>query len=109
MTDPMPLIPTTVCGSHALPSWLHLVREAVAADRLGPVDLREAYDDAVRLAMRDQVEAGDDEISDGEMRRAAFTRGLYARLAGIRPLPAPRRLGARDHDSDCPYEAVDRD
>src|SRR2546428_289066 len=34
MTDPMPLIPTTVCGSHALPSWLHLVREAVAADRL---------------------------------------------------------------------------
>ena len=58
MTGPMPLIPTTVCGSHALPSWLHLVREAVAADRLGPVDLREAYDDAVRLAMRDQVEAG---------------------------------------------------
>ena len=49
MTDPMPLIPTTVCGSHGLPSWLHLVREAAAADRLGPVDLQEAYDDAVRL------------------------------------------------------------
>ena len=40
MTDPMPLIPTTVCGSHGLPSWLHLVQEAAAADRLVPVDLQ---------------------------------------------------------------------
>jgi 5-methyltetrahydropteroyltriglutamate--homocysteine methyltransferase len=108
MTDPMPLIPTTVCGSHALPSWLHLVREAVAADRLGPVDLREAYDDAVRLAMRDQVEAGVDVISDGEMRRVTFIRGFYDRLAGIRSLPVPRRLGAPNYDSHCPYEVVDR-
>ena len=66
MSSPLPLIPTTVCGSHGLPSWLHLVREAGAADRLGPIDLQEAYEDAVRLAMQDQVEAGVDVISDGE-------------------------------------------
>ena len=108
MTNPMPLIPTTVCGSHGLPSWLHLVREAAAADRLGPVDLQEAYDDAVRLAIRDQVEAGVDVISDGEMRRVTFIRGFYDRLAGIRPLPVPRRLGALNYDSHCPYEVVDR-
>ena len=94
MTDPMPLIPTTVCGSHGLPSWLHLVREAAAADRLGPLDLQEAHEDAVRLAIRDQVEAGIDVISDGEMRRLTFIRGFYGRLAGIRALPIPRRLGA---------------
>ena len=58
MTRAMPLIPTTVCGSHGLPSWIHLVREAAQADRLGPIDLQEAYEDAVRLAIRDQVEAG---------------------------------------------------
>jgi 5-methyltetrahydropteroyltriglutamate--homocysteine methyltransferase len=108
MTDPMPLIPTTVCGSHGLPSWLHLVREAAAADRLGTVDLQEAYDDAVRLAIRDQVEAGVDVISDGEMRRVTFIRGFYDRLTGIRPLPVPRRLGAPNYDSHCPYEVVDR-
>ena len=35
----LPLLPTTVVGSHARPSWLHLVRESV--DRLGPtVDRR---------------------------------------------------------------------
>ncbi len=104
----MPLIPTTVCGSHGLPSWLHLVREAAVADRLGPIDLQEAYEDAVRLAIRDQVEAGVDVISDGEMRRVTFIRGFYDRLEGIRPLPIPRRLGAPNYDSHCPYEVVDR-
>jgi 5-methyltetrahydropteroyltriglutamate--homocysteine methyltransferase len=108
VTEPMTLIPTTVCGSHGLPSWLHLVREAAAADRLGPADLHEAYDDAVRLAMRDQIEAGIDVISDGEMRRVTFIRGFYDRLAGIRALPVPRRLGAPNYDSHCPYEVVDR-
>ena len=108
MIDPMPLIPTTVCGSHGLPSWLHLVREAATADRLGAIDLQEAYDDAVRLAIRDQIEAGIDMISDGEMRRVTFIRGFYDRLAGIRPLPIPRRLGAPNYDSHCPYEVVDR-
>ena len=108
MSDVFPLIPTTVCGSHALPSWLHLVREAAAAGRLGPIDAGEAYDDAVRLAIRDQVEAGIDVISDGEMRRVTFIRGFYERLAGIRPLPVPRRLGAPNYDSHCPYEIVDR-
>jgi len=108
MTAGLPLIPTTVCGSHGLPSWLLLVREAAAEDRLGPIDLKEAYEDAVRLAMRDQVEAGIDVISDGEMRRVTFIRGFYDRLAGIRPLPIPRRLGAPNYDTHCPYEVVDR-
>lgn len=108
MGDAIPLIPTTVCGSHGLPSWLHLVREAAAADRLGPADLQEAYDDAVRLAIRDQIEAGIDVISDGEMRRVTFIRGFYDRLAGIRPLPVPRRLGPPNYDTHCPYEVVGR-
>lgn len=108
MDDRLPLIPTTVCGSHGLPSWIHLVREAAQAGRLGPVDLQEAYDDAVRIAMRDQIEAGVDVISDGEMRRVTFIRGFYDRLAGIRPLPVPRRLGSPHYDTHCPYEVVDR-
>lgn len=103
MTRELPLLPTTVCGSHALPSWLHLVREAEAADRLGPTDLGEAYDDAVRIAIRDQIEAGVDVISDGEMRRTTFIRGFYTRLTGLVPLPVPRRLGPLNYDTHCPY------
>ena len=104
----LPLIPTTVCGSHGLPSWVHLVREAAQAGRLGPMDLGEAYDDAVRIAIRDQIEAGVDVISDGEMRRVTFIRGFYDRLSGLRPLPVPRRLGPPNYDTHCPYEVVDR-
>lgn len=91
-----------------MPSWLLLVREATQAGRLGPVDIQEAYDDAVRLAIRDQVEAGVDVVSDGEMRRVTFIRGFYDKLSGIRPLPVPRRLGPLNYDSHCPYEVVDR-
>lgn len=104
----LPLLPTTVCGSHALPSWVFLVREAQEAGRLGPTDLREAYDDAVRLAIRDQIEAGVDVISDGEMRRVTFIRGFYGRLSGLEPLPVPRRLGPPSYDSHCPYQVVGR-
>lgn len=104
----LPLLPTTVVGSHALPSWLSLVREAAAADRLGPTDLHEAYDDAVRIAIRDQIETGIDVISDGEMRRTMFIRGFYERLTGLKALPVPRRLGAPNYDSHSPYDVVDR-
>jgi 5-methyltetrahydropteroyltriglutamate--homocysteine methyltransferase len=104
----LPLLPTTVVGSHALPSWLLLVREAQEAGRLGPVDLQEAYDDAVRIAVRDQIEAGLDVISDGEMRRVTFIRGFYGRLGGIEPLPIPRRIGPLNYDSHCPYQVVGR-
>jgi 5-methyltetrahydropteroyltriglutamate--homocysteine methyltransferase len=102
----LPLLPTTVVGSHALPSWLFLVREAQEAGRLGPVDLQEAYDDAVRMAIRDQIEAGLDVISDGEMRRVTFIRGFYGRLGGVEPLPIPRRIGPLNYDSHCPYQVV---
>jgi 5-methyltetrahydropteroyltriglutamate--homocysteine methyltransferase len=108
MLADLPLLPTTVVGSHSLPSWLFVVREAVQADRLGPTDIQEAHDDAVRIAIRDQVEAGVDVISDGEMRRVTFIRGFYDRLTGLRPLPVPRRLGVLSYDSHCPYEVVDR-
>ena len=108
MASGLPLIPTTVCGSHGMPSWLHLVREAAQAGRLGPVDLQESYEDAVRIAIRDQIEAGVDVISDGEMRRVTFIRGFYDRLTGIRPLPIPRLIGPPNYDTHCPYEVVDR-
>ncbi len=108
MARDLPLLPTTVVGSHALPSWIYLVREAQQAGRLGPVDLQEAYDDAVRIAIRDQIEAGLDVVSDGEMRRVTFIRGFYSRLTGLEPLPVPRQLGPPNYDSHCPYQVVGR-
>ena len=107
-TAALPLDPDHRLRQPRAPAWLHLVREAAVAGRLGPVDLQECYDDAVRIAMRDQVETGVDVISDGEMRRVTFIRGFYDRLAGIRALPIPRRIGPPNYDTHCPYDVVDR-
>jgi 5-methyltetrahydropteroyltriglutamate--homocysteine methyltransferase len=102
------LLPTSVVGSHALPGWLHLGREAQAAGRLGPVDRRELIEDATRIALLDQAEAGIDVPANGEMGREDFTLGFFGRLAGLRPLPAPRRLGVPNYDTHPPYQVVER-
>lgn len=104
----LPLLPTSVVGSHALPGWLALGREASAAGRLGPVDLLELIEDATRIALADQIEAGVDVPANGEMGRENFTLGFFGRLRGLRPLPAPRRLGVPSYDTHTPYEVVDR-
>jgi len=37
----LPILPTSVIGSHGLPGWVWLAREALAAGRLGATDLAE--------------------------------------------------------------------
>ncbi|HKI97723.1 MAG TPA: cobalamin-independent methionine synthase II family protein [bacterium] len=97
------LLPTTVIGSHALPAWVWLAREALAAGRMGQIDVEETLEDATRIAIQDQLEAGVDIISDGEMRRVNFIIGFYNRLKGIEAMEAPRRLGAPHWDTEQPF------
>jgi 5-methyltetrahydropteroyltriglutamate--homocysteine methyltransferase len=99
---------TSVVGSHARPSWFVAGIDAAARGEFGPADLTEMLDDAVDLALRDQEEAGIDVVCDGEMRRAGFfTAEFYKHLAGVRPLPADRRLGAGGHDQQHRFEVVE--
>ena len=99
---------TSVVGSHARPSWFVSGIDAAARGEFGPDDLSEMLDDAVDLAIRDQEEAGIDIVCDGEMRRAGFfTAEFYKHLAGVRPLPAPRRLGAGGHDQQHRFEVLE--
>ena len=46
-------------------------------DLFGAVDREEAVRDAVRLAIDDQVRAGLDRVTDGEMQRVDFNLGFY--------------------------------
>jgi 5-methyltetrahydropteroyltriglutamate--homocysteine methyltransferase len=56
-------------------------------------------DDAVAIAIRDQVEAGLDVITDGEQTRLDFNLSFYGFLRGIDLEPAsPRRFGPPAHD-----------
>lgn len=103
----LPLIPTSVIGSHSIPSWVHLARKAAANDEIGGDDMREVEDDAVDTAIRDQTDAGVDIITDGEMRRVGFfTAGFYDFMTGIEPVAAARRTGVGGHDQREKYVAV---
>jgi 5-methyltetrahydropteroyltriglutamate--homocysteine methyltransferase len=105
MTDPAIL--TSVVGSHAHPSWLVAAMAAAARGELGPADVREALDDAVDTAIRDQEEAGIDVVSDGEMRRAGFfTAEFYRHLVGLRAAEPARRLGAGGHDQQHRFDVL---
>ncbi|MBI3991836.1 MAG: cobalamin-independent methionine synthase II family protein [Candidatus Lambdaproteobacteria bacterium] len=101
------LLPTTVIGSHALPSWLWLSREAMAQGRFGQVDVEETLEDATRIAIQDQLDAGVDVISDGEMRRVNFIVGFYGHLRGIATEAPPRRMGAPHWDTETPFQVTE--
>ena len=95
----LPIIPTSVIGSYAWPAWLHTALAAAERGEYGPDDMREAQDDAVDMALRDQEDAGVDIVSDGEMRRAGFfTAAFYGFLTGLRELPPRRKVGIAGHD-----------
>ena len=104
----LPLLPATVIGSWAFPGWYAKFCDDVARqpELFGADDRDEAVRDAVRLAIDDQVRAGADIITDGEMQRVDFNLGFYDHLRGIRPLPAARRWGPPAHDQRRRYDCV---
>lgn len=102
----LPLLPTQVIGSHGVPSWMWVVRDALADGKLGPADLDEIRRDAVNVALLDMTEAGIDIISDGEMFRSDFTWNFHDRIVGLEPLAAERRLGYPGPDQVDAFRCV---
>ena len=110
------LFPTTLVGSYPQPEWL-IDRKKLAgrfpprvrARELWRVDksfLEEAQEDATRLAIRAQEEAGIDIVTDGEIRRESYSNRFATALEGVdidnpgtaldrsgHPNPVPRIVG----------------
>ena len=95
-------------GSAATPGWLFLFREAMRAGRAGEADIEEAFDDAARTAVADQIEAGIDVVSDGELRRMRFVYEMYDRLTGLERIAPTRRLGVPGYDRAPKFVARER-
>jgi 5-methyltetrahydropteroyltriglutamate--homocysteine methyltransferase len=104
----LPLLPTKTLGSHAVPSWMWLVKDAHAKGELGPADLDEALLDAVEIALREMTEAGLDIVSDGEFLRADFTWNFHDRIAGLEPMTPQRRLGYPGPDQVDAFRCVEQ-
>ena len=100
-----PPLRTTVIGSYPFPGWLEFASQHL--DQFGRDDLSELIEDATRIAIDDQVDAGIDVISDGEQTRLDFNLSFYGYLEGIAIEPAPpRRFGPPAHDQRGKHEVV---
>jgi 5-methyltetrahydropteroyltriglutamate--homocysteine methyltransferase len=100
----MILFPTSLVGSYPQPDWL--IDRAKLAGRFpprvrakelwrpAPEFLAQAQDDATRVAIRAQEEAGLDVVTDGEIRRESYSNHFATALSGV--------------DIDNPGEALDR-
>ena len=105
----LPLIPSTVVGSHGKAAWWYTAVKALEANEFGPGDLEEMFDDAADTAIRDMERAGLDIITDGEVRRLdGYVDSYYAIIKGISPLPVRRKVGPWGYDQQTRYEAVAR-
>jgi 5-methyltetrahydropteroyltriglutamate--homocysteine methyltransferase len=97
---------TTVIGSYPFPSWLELATQQL--DEFGTTEVLELQEDAVIVAIHDQVNAGLDVITDGEQSRLDFNLSFYGYLRGIQPNERPLRVfGPPAHDQRGKHEIVD--
>ncbi len=96
---------TTVIGSYPFPAWLEFACEHL--DRFGDTDRAELVDDAVAVAVRDQLDAGLDVITDGEQTRLDFNLSFYGFIEGIElESSSPRRFGPPAHDQRGKHKVV---
>jgi 5-methyltetrahydropteroyltriglutamate--homocysteine methyltransferase len=96
---------TTVVGSYPFPGWLEFASSRL--DEFGPDDLAELLDDAVAVAVHDQMAAGLDVITDGEQSRLDFNLSFYGFLTGIEVESRPaRRFGPPAHDQRGKHEVT---
>jgi len=107
-TRTLPLLPTMGVGSSASPSWLVAAREKIRDRTFGPRDIEETLEDATRVAVADQIDAGLDVLSDGEMRRQRFVYEMFDRLNGLERVPPARRVGVPGYDMAPHFRAVER-
>src|ERR1700726_3284322 len=88
---------TSEIGSYPFPGWLEFAASHLS--EFGPDDIAEAQRDAVVGAVKDQLDAGLDVITDGEQTRLDFNLSFYGYIQGIALEPAPpRRWGPPAHD-----------
>jgi len=88
---------TTVIGSYPFPGWLELASQQL--DRFGSTEISEMQDDAVTVALADQLAAGLDVVTDGEQTRFDFNLSFYGYIEGIAlESKPPRVFGPPAHD-----------
>jgi 5-methyltetrahydropteroyltriglutamate--homocysteine methyltransferase len=79
----LPILPTSMVGSYAMPGWLERLKTEYFTRRISHHDLDEIYDAAAKAAIKDQEIAGLDMVTDGEPRRDNMVDYFLERLPGV--------------------------
>ena len=99
-------IRTTVIGSYPFPGWLEHATQNL--DQFGGADIEEMIEDAVIVAIHDQVSAGLDVITDGEQTRIDFNLSFYGFIKGIKEnTESIRKWGPPAHDQRGKNEIIE--
>lgn len=77
------LLPTSTAGSLPKPSWLAEPETLWSPWRLSGADLLSGQQDALRLSLQEQAQAGIDIVSDGEQTRQHFVTTFIEHLNGV--------------------------
>ena len=77
------LLPTSTAGSLPKPAWLAQPETLWSPWKLQDEELAEGKQDALRLALDDQAQAGIDIVSDGEQTRQHFVTTFVEHLSGV--------------------------
>ncbi len=94
----LPPLPTMGVGSMAAPGWFIASWRAARKGEWGAHDVEELFEDATRIVVADQRDAGVDIIGDGELRRQRFVYEMFDRLSGLDRVAPRRRLGIAGYD-----------
>jgi 5-methyltetrahydropteroyltriglutamate--homocysteine methyltransferase len=77
------ILPTSTAGSLPKPSWLAQPETLWSPWKLQGEELIEGKQDALRLSLNDQLQAGIDIVSDGEQTRQHFVTTFIEHLDGV--------------------------
>ena len=95
-------------GACAAPGWFIVMLRALRRGELGPTDVDELFRDATRAVVADQLDAGLDILSDGELRRQRFVYEMYQHIDGLERKPPSRRIGITGYDMTPSFLATGR-
>jgi len=79
----LPILPTAIVGSYAMPGWLERLKTEYFARRISRHDLDEIHDAATKAAIKDEEIAGLDIVTDGELRRDNMVDYFVERMPGV--------------------------
>lgn len=106
---PVPPLSVMGIGSWPRPKWMLRALHDYLESKLPESEFQESADDAVRLAVQQQLAAGATVLTDGEQRRDSYSSFVGLRLENVQLIPLVDLLPLVDHPEDFQHHLQQMD